>query len=83
MSDKKCPGGGWYHDGSEDQAARVEGRAKRPCPACEALKASTGTATQRPKADPKEEPGMTPQEMFAGAQVIGTSSAPQTEGEDK
>ena len=43
----------------------------------------TGTAPQRPKADPQEEPGMTPQEMFAGAQVIGMSAAPQTEGEDK
>ena len=32
---RRCEGGGWYHDGSEDRAAHEQGRKKRPCPECE------------------------------------------------
>lgn len=27
-----CGNRGWYHDGSEQQAAAIEGRAPQPCP---------------------------------------------------
>lgn len=29
-----CQGRGWYHDGSEEQAARSAARPPKPCPSC-------------------------------------------------